>query len=51
MTHLTLRTRFAAWLVCGPVGHLVAALVDWSTLLVRYWVARARGRENPWAPS
>jgi hypothetical protein len=25
--------RAAAWLVCGPLGHLVAGVVDWAALL------------------
>jgi hypothetical protein len=29
------RTRFAAWLVTGPLGHLVAGVADWVELLVR----------------
>jgi hypothetical protein len=39
------RRRFAAWLVTGPVGHLVAGVADWLTLLARWGWARARGRE------
>jgi hypothetical protein len=41
---VTHRTRFAAWLYTGPIGHLYAGLADWLTLLTRYWWARARGR-------
>lgn len=37
-------TRIAAWLLTGPVGHLVAGATDWVTLLARYAWARARGR-------
>jgi hypothetical protein len=37
--------RVAAWLVTGPVGHLVAGVVDWAALLARLWWARARRRE------
>jgi hypothetical protein len=40
-----LPTRFAAWLVTGPVGHFVAGMADWAELLARYWWARARGRD------
>ena len=39
--------RAAAWYVTGPLGHLVAGVADWVTLLSRYLWARARGRE-PW---
>jgi hypothetical protein len=45
MPPLDLRTRLAAWLVCGPLGHLVAGAADWLALFARYWAARARGRE------
>jgi hypothetical protein len=31
-----------AWLVTGPLGHLVAGVADWAGVLVRY--VRARGR-------
>jgi len=43
------RTRFAAWLVTGPVGHLAGGFLDWLGLLGRYLWARARGRD-PWPP-
>jgi hypothetical protein len=39
------RPRFAAWLYTGPVGHLYGGTADALELLVRYWWARARGRE------
>jgi len=45
---LPLRVRAAAWLVTGPLGHLWAGAADWASLLVRYWWARARGREPRW---
>src|SRR5206468_509443 len=38
------RTRFAAWLYTGPLGHLYAGVADWLTLLSRYWWARVSGR-------
>ena len=41
---MSLRDRFRAWLVTGPVGHLAAGLTDWVVMLGRYWLARARGR-------
>ena len=37
--------RIAAWIVTGPVGHLVAGALDWGQLLARVLVARARGKE------
>lgn len=46
---LPARTRFAAWLVTGPVGHLVGGGLDWLALLGGYLWARARGRD-PWRP-
>jgi hypothetical protein len=39
------RTRFAAWVVTGPAGHLYGGVVDWATLLTRYLWFRARGRD------
>jgi hypothetical protein len=42
------RRRLEAWLVTGPVGHLVAGLADLVTLLARVAYARARGRD-PWS--
>jgi hypothetical protein len=47
-SRLPLRTRAAAWLVTGPVGHLWAGAADWAALLARYARARARGREMRW---
>jgi hypothetical protein len=29
------RTRIAAWLVTGPLGHLLAGVADWAELLAR----------------
>ena len=37
-----MRTRFATWLVCGPLGHLVAGVIDWAVLLVRWRQAKRR---------
>ena len=28
-----MRTRFATWVVCGPLGHLAAGVTDWVVLL------------------
>jgi hypothetical protein len=42
------RTRMAAWLVTGPLGHLAAGVVDWAELFGSWLWARARGRD-PWA--
>jgi hypothetical protein len=36
------RTRLAAWLVTGPLGHLLAGLADWAELLARRLGARRR---------
>jgi hypothetical protein len=36
--------RAAAWLVCGPLGHLVAGVVDWAALLAA--LARRRWSRN-----
>jgi hypothetical protein len=38
-----MRSRLAAWLVTGPLGHLVAGVVDWLALLARWAWSRARG--------
>jgi hypothetical protein len=40
--------RLAAWLVTGPVGHLVAGLMDWFELMARWGWARLRRREVRW---
>ncbi|HEU0317964.1 MAG TPA: hypothetical protein VFR49_11585 [Solirubrobacteraceae bacterium] len=37
--------RALAWLVTGPIGHLVAGLIDVITLVIRLGWARLRGRE------
>jgi len=34
--------RFVGWLVTGPVGHLVAGVLDWMELLIRLGWARTR---------
>ena len=39
---MSLRRRFAAWLITGPIGHFVGGAADWITMLARYWGARAR---------
>jgi hypothetical protein len=33
------RTRVAAWLLTGPLGHLAAGALDWAGLLAR-WARR-----------
>jgi hypothetical protein len=33
----------AAWIATGPVGHLVAGVLDWIGAVARYARARARG--------
>jgi hypothetical protein len=40
---VTLRERFAAWVVTGPLGHLWSALADVAVPLARYVIARVRG--------
>jgi len=37
-----MRSRFAAWLVTGPLGHLWAGVADWVSLVARW--ARSRSR-------
>lgn len=37
--------RVAAWLLTGPIGHLVAGVIDWLVLWAGWAWARARGRE------
>jgi hypothetical protein len=34
--------RLAAWIACGPLGHLYAGAADWMELLARYAAARRR---------
>jgi len=36
------RSRLAAWLVTGPLGHLAAGVADWVALLARSLLTRAR---------
>jgi hypothetical protein len=40
----TVWRRFAARLLTGPLGFLVAGVIDWLELLGKYLGARARGR-------
>ena len=42
---LPARTRAAAWIVTGPVGHLYGGVADWTLLAVRWGWAKARGRD------
>jgi hypothetical protein len=46
---VTWRTRLAAWLLTGPIGHLVGGALDVASLLRGYLWARVRGRD-PWRP-
>jgi hypothetical protein len=39
-----MRTRLAFWLVAGPVGHLVAGVLDWVELLARHLWASGRAK-------
>jgi hypothetical protein len=41
MTRLTLRDRFLAWIVTGPVGRLIAFVLDLGAALVN--AVRRRG--------
>jgi hypothetical protein len=41
-----MRTRFAGWLVCGPLGHLAAGVTDWVLLLVRWQLAERQARRR-----
>jgi hypothetical protein len=36
------RERFAAWIVTGPVGHLVAVVTDLAVLFARLGASRLR---------
>jgi len=36
------RTRLAAWLVTGPLGHLWAGVADWAELLGRWLWSRRK---------
>jgi hypothetical protein len=43
--------RALTWLVTGPVGHLVAGVLDWIELLIRLLVDRVRAtgrRPHEW---
>jgi hypothetical protein len=37
-------SRLAAWLVCGPLGHLAAGVADWVELFVRWRLAQRSSR-------
>jgi hypothetical protein len=39
-----MRSRFAAWLVTGPLGHLWAGVADWAELLARWLKGLLRRR-------
>ena len=45
-----MRTRFATWLVCGPLGHLAAGVTDWAVLLVRWRLAERQARRREISP-
>jgi hypothetical protein len=36
--------RLRAWLLTGPIGHLVAGVADWVELLARWQFSRMRAR-------
>jgi hypothetical protein len=44
------RARLATWLVCGPLGHLAAGVVDWAVLLVRWRLAEAQAKRRAIRP-
>ena len=44
-----MRTRFATWLVCGPLGHLAAGVIDWVVLL-RWQLAERQARRREISP-
>jgi hypothetical protein len=39
-----LADRIAFWLIAGPLGHLVAGVMDWLELLGRHLWAATRAR-------
>ena len=39
-----MRSRFAGWLVCGPVGHLAAGVADWVVLLAGWQLAERKAK-------
>ncbi|MGI8579937.1 MAG: hypothetical protein ACR2K9_05255 [Solirubrobacteraceae bacterium] len=41
-------SRLAAWLVTGPIGHLIAGLIDWGAIGRKVLWARLRGRRPEW---
>ena len=45
-----MRTRFATWLVCGPLGHLAAGVIDWALLLTRWQLAERQARRREIKP-
>ena len=38
--------RALTWFVCGPLGHLVAGVLDWLEMLVRWQLHRVRSRRR-----
>jgi hypothetical protein len=45
-----MKSRFATWLVCGPLGHLAAGVADWAVLLVRWRLAERQARTRETSP-
>ncbi|MCX6386281.1 MAG: hypothetical protein NTV40_06585 [Solirubrobacterales bacterium] len=37
--------RLRAWLLTGPIGHLVAGALDWGALIVHVARCRMRGED------
>jgi len=38
------RARLGHWIACGPLGHLAAGAVDFTTLFARWKLAQVRER-------
>jgi hypothetical protein len=45
-----MRARFATWLVCGPLGHLVAGAIDLTVALVGWRLAQRQARSRAIKP-
>ncbi|HEX8102574.1 MAG TPA: hypothetical protein VF533_08180 [Solirubrobacteraceae bacterium] len=44
--------RLAAWVVCGPLGHLYGGVADWVELFLRWqWEERFRPARLRWRSS
>ena len=45
LRRLPARTRAAAWIVTGPLGHAYGGVADWTVFAARWAWAKARGRD------